>query len=383
MYLRIFIVILSIVFSNQLIAQEYDLSGFELSLDQDHFADFLNEEPLVDRNYTVSMRLGFYGALANHSYLGLPWVRQKIDYYTIDNLLYQLGFREERESHNFVFTINGFSPIHISHLTPEFELDLANGYSFANDRPFSSFTGFRSTRRLEGNKLFVHSAKRLDLAVNTSFTFGLSSLGLVQGIENILGADRPDGDLWEKQDSLSYPTGQALPSGLPFIMYSLSVEAVVWRPIKQIIFQIRPELNLGSQTNLGLGFDIGKVLNVEQNIDNLSYTDPSNPGVLVVSNEHLAFAISAGAAVRLQVYNAHLSGLFSSEKESYNSINETKLVTFEAYAGAKLQLFKRVEFNFSINKRGPEINDAFMYTPYWGTFGLKVLLAEEGEGCYD
>lgn len=364
-------------------SQEYDLSGFELSLDQDHFADFLNAEPLADRNYTVSMRLGFYGALANHPYLGLPWVRQKIDYYTIDNLLYELGFREERKSHNFVFTVNGFSPIHINHLTPEFEQAVSDGYDLANDRPFSSFTGFRSTRRLEGNKLFVHSAKRLDLAINSSFTFGFSSLGMVKGIENLLGADRPDGDLWEKQDTLSFPTGQALPSGLPFVMYSLSVEAVVWRPLKQVIFQLRPEINLGSQTNIGLGFDIGKVLNVEQNIDNLSYTDPSNPGVLVVSNEHLAFAISAGAAARLQIYNAHLSGLFSSEKDSYNSINRTKLVTFEVYAGAKLQLFKKVEFNFSINNRGPEINDAFMYTPFWGTFGIKVLLAEEGEGCYD
>ncbi|NNK90205.1 MAG: hypothetical protein HKO89_06310, partial [Saprospiraceae bacterium] len=176
-------------------SQEYDLSGFELSLDQDHFADLLNEDPLTDRNYTISMRLGFYGALANHTYLGLPWVRQKIDQYTIDNLLYELGFREERESHNFVFTVNGFSPIHISHLTEDFTEAQANGYDFANDRPFSSFTGFRSTRRLEGNKLFVHSAKRLDLAINSSFTFGFSSLGLAKDIENLLGASRPDGVL--------------------------------------------------------------------------------------------------------------------------------------------------------------------------------------------
>ncbi len=295
---RLMILLFAVSVFTPLWAQEAEISGFELSIDQDYFADFLRDKPYTDRNYTIGLRIGMYGELADHPYLGLPWVRNKVDEFLVDKLLYGMGFRQDKVSHNFAFTINGFSPLHISNQTSDFNLALADGYNLSEDRPFSSFTGFRSTRRIEGNKLFVHSAKQLDLAINTSFTFGFASLGFAEGLENLFGDNRPDGNLWEKNDTLPYPSGQVLPAPLPLFMYSLSVEAVVWRPMRQVVLQLRPELNLGYYTNFGIGLDFGKVLNVERHVDNLSYTDTNNPGILVVSNQYLAFSIVAGGTAR-------------------------------------------------------------------------------------
>jgi len=243
--------------------QEYDLSGFEISIDQDYFADFLRDSTEVSDNHTIALRLGFYGALANQDILGLPIARQFIDGLFIDRWLYNTGYRETRRSHSFHFTISGFSPAHISNEVPEFQEALDNGYRLDEDRPFASFTGFRSTRRLEGNKLFVHSARQLDLSINTSFTFGFASIGLVQGIENLFDAGRPDANLWTENDTLPYPTGQVNFAPMPLFMYSVSAEAVVFRPLKKVVVQLRPEINLGYYTNIGLGLDIGKVMNVE------------------------------------------------------------------------------------------------------------------------
>ncbi len=364
-------------------AQEYDLSGFEISIDQDYFADFLRDSTEIDDNHTIALRLGFYGDLANHVYLGLPYVRQLADGFLVDNLLYNSGFREERVSHNFVFTINGFTPGHISDETPEFQTALNEGYNFREDRPFASFTGFRSTRRLEGNKLFVHSAKQLDMSINTSITFGFASFGLSQAIENLFGANRPDANLWDEDESKPYPTGQVNFAPMPLFMYSVSVDAVVWRPLKKVILQVRPEVNLGYYTNIGIGVDFGKVMNVERTIDNLSYTDTNNPGVLVVNNENLSFSLVGGAAVRAVLYNANLSGWFGWRDDHYISVADTKKFIYEAYAGLKLQMFKKIELNFSINTRSSEFSGTAQKKNLWGTFGMKYLLAEEGEGCYD
>jgi hypothetical protein len=380
-YLLLFLIVAAL--QKPVEAQEYDLTGFELSIDQDYFADFLRDSTTLSDNYTVALRLGFYGALANHPYLALPFVREKIDGFLLDKILYNIGFRQERKSHNFVFTVVGFSPQHISDQIPDFAEDTLAGYSHFQDRPFSSFTGFRSTRRIEGNKLFVHSARRLDMAINSSFTFGFASLGLVKSVENLFGAHRPDGNLWEQDGSKEYAVGQVNRSLMPVFMYQLAAEAVIWRPAKKLALQVRPELSLGYYTHLGLGFDIGKVMNVEKMVDNLSYTDTHNPGVLLVNNEHLSLAISAGAIARLVLYNAHLSGWFGWGDDHYISFSDTKRVIYEAYAGIKLQAFKKVEINFSVNTRTAEFNLLQAQRTSWGTFGLKILLAEEGEGCYD
>lgn len=364
-------------------AQEYDLSGFELSIDQDYFADFLRDSTELSDNHVISLRLGFYGALANHPYLGVTYVRDLVDGFILDRILYNSGYRETRRSHSFHFTVNGFTPGHISNEIPEFQQALDEGYLLSEDRPFASFTGFRATRRLEGNKLFVHSAKQLDMSINTSFTFGFASFGLAKSVENLFGAKRPDGNLWSKNDTLSYPTGQVNFFPMPLFMYSVSAEAVVWRPIKKVIFQLRPELNLGYYTNIGIGFDIGKVMNVESTIDNLGYTDLHNPGVLVVNNEHLSIAFSAGATARAVLYNAHLTGWFGWRDDYYIEFSDVKKFIWEAYAGIKMQFFKKVELNFSINQRSSEFSGAESRSNLWGTFGLKYLLAEEGEGCYD
>ena len=377
------IVLLFISQSNVLTAQEYDLSGFELSIDQDYFADFLRDSTEVSDNHTISLRLGFYGALANHPYLGVTFVRQLADGFLLDKILYNSGFRETRRSHSFHFTINGFSPAHISNQIPEFQEAVDNGYAHIDDRPFSSFTGFRATRRLEGNKLFVHSAHQVDMAINSSFTFGFASFGFAKGIENLFGANRPDGNLWSEDETLDYPSGQVNFAPMPLFMYSLSAEAVMWRPLKKVIVQLRPELNLGYYTNIGLGLDLGKVMNVESTVDNLGYTDLHNPGVLVVNNEHLSIALSAGVTARAVLYNAHLTGWFGWRDDHYIPVSDVRKFVLESYAGIKLQLFKKIEFNFSINNRSSEFIGAQSRSNMWGTFGMKYLLAEEGEGCYD
>ena len=364
-------------------AQENYLTGIELSIDQDHLGDLVVGDPLYDRNYTIGFRLGFYGEYANSTYLGLPFIREKVDGFLIDNLLWNMGFQYDQVSHNFTFEVNGFSPMHVNDTIPEYEMAVGNGYSLSQDRPFSSFTGFRSTRRLQVYKYIPHSAGRLDLAVNSSFTFGFMSLGLAGSLDDLFGASRPDPILWSNDNSNPNPTGQLMPGGFPVFMYAISAEAVVWRPIKKVLFQLRPEISLGSYTNVGVGLDFGKVMNVERHIDNLSYTDIHNPGLLVVSDEYIGLSLVGGVMARAVFYNAHLDRLITSKQDEYESLMNTKTLVFEGYVGVKLQLFKKLEFNFSINRRSSEISSPFSRAATWGTFGMKYLLAESGEGCYD
>ncbi|MBT8231456.1 MAG: DUF2219 family protein [Saprospiraceae bacterium] len=381
--MRIFLILSFVIISLSGKTQENDLAGFELSIDQDYFADFIRDTVTPDRNYTISLRLGFYGALANHDYLGLPWIRKKIDGFLLDNFIYNSGFREENKSHNFVFIANGFSPSHISDEIPEYLTAVEDGYVLAGDRPFSSFTGFRSTRRIQGNKLFVHSARQLDMAIVSSFTFGFGSLGLAQSLDNLFGSKRPSANLWDYDANKPYPTGQSMPSFFPLFMYSLSGEAVVWRPMKKVLLQVRPELNLGYYTNIGIGLDFGKVMNVERHIDNLSYTDTNNPGLISVNDEPIGFSIVGGGNVRAVLYNAHVNGMFGLGKGHNFPISNTKKIILEAYAGFKLQFFQKVELNFSVNYRSSEFDSVVLRNPLWGTLGLKYLLDPPGEGCYD
>lgn len=372
------------LFSSIVQAQEEYITGFEISIDQDNFVDFLrDQDQRIDRNYTVGLRLGFYGANANSIYLGLPFVRQLGDDFIIDNLLFKKGFREQHISHNFAFTINGFSPSHISDETDEFALAVANGYEIANDRPFSSFTGFRSSRRLEVSKRYAHSAAEMDLAINTSFTVGFGSVGLVKGVENLLGAGRPSANLWSEDEDKPYPTGQPMRTWMPLIMYSISTEMVVLRPMKKVLLQARPEMNLGYYTNIGLGFDFGKVMNVERHIDNLSYTDTNNPSTLAVSDQDLAFSIVGGITARAVLHNAHLNGILSNHGDRYGSLQNKKGLLLEGYIGMKVQFLQKIEFSFSINQRSADFNNAERRNPYWGTIGIKYLMASAGVGCYD
>jgi len=381
---QILLLIIFCITTVTITAQENYLSGVEVSIDQDYFADFLRNQNNENRNYATSMRIAVFGEIAENTYFGLPWVRRAVDGFLIDRVLYNRGFREERESHSFSFEINGFSPSLISDEVPGFNTAIAGGYSLESDRPFSSFTGFRSTRRLEGNKLFVHTTQQVDLAFTTSFTAGFASLGIIQGIENLFGSNRPDANLWDRNDDAPYPTGQLVLSPIPMLMYSVSVEAVVWRPIKKVLLQVRPEINLGYYTNVGIGFDFGKVMNVERHIDNLSYTDNNNPGLVVVNNESFGISIAAGGTARFVLYNEHINGLYKwSKGDNYISFGDTKKIVLEGYVGVKIQFAKKIELNFSINQRSSEFSNSLRSQPMWGTFGMKYLLGEEGEGCYD
>lgn len=373
---------INLVMTERLNCQENYISGFELSIDQDNYADFLRDSVLLNRNHAISLRLGIYGEIADLDILGLPWVRKKIDGFFLDKWLYNSGFREESESHNFTFLSNGFTPSHISDQTELFNLDSSEGYRLDQDMPFSSFTGFRSSRRIEGHKLFVHSARELDMAFTTSFVFGVANLGVASFFDDLFGARREEGNLWQSDDTKPYPTGQVMPV-FPLFMYSLSSEIVVFRPVKKVLFQVRPELNLGYYTNIGIGLDFGKVMNVERHIDNLSYTDSHNPSLLVVNNDNLGLSIVGGVMARFVLYNAHVNGIFGWTADHFYSFSESKKFLFEGYAGIKLQLLQKLEITFSITQRTDAFNSGLERNPFWGTLAFKYLLAPAGEGCYN
>jgi len=365
-------------------AQENDLSGVELSMDQDAFADAFREaDTLADRNYTIGLRVGIYGAWANHVYLGLPWVRQKIDGFLLDKLLERGSFIQESKSHNFVFTINGFSPSYVNDTDGAYLRDVALGYDHSLDRPFSSFTGFRASRRVQGKKRFVHSAYTYDLAVTSSFTFGFASFGMAGGMDNWLRGDRNKATLWDRDEDKDFPTGHIMQKGLPIFMYSVSGEAVLFQPLRKVLVQVRPEINLGYYTNVGIGVDVGKVMNVDRHVDNQAYTDTNNPSLLSVNNDNLSFSIVGGAAVRGVLYNAHLNGLYGKSEGHFFTFKEMKKFLWEMHAGIKIQLLKKAEFTWSITRRSAEIKGVVNRSPLWGTFAVKYLIAPEGEGCYN
>lgn len=363
--------------------QEEEWSAIELSMDQDFFADFLHDDPVEAYNYTAALRIGIYGEKANHRYLGLPWVRQKVDSWLVDRIVDYSDLRWEKESHNFVFTVNGFSPAFISDQTDLFWDTLAQGYRLEDDLRFASFTGFRSSRRIELSKSIAHYASQFDLAVTTSFTFGVASLGVIRGVENVLGSNRPDGNLWKRDEDKVYPTGQLNHTMAPLFMYSVSVENVLWRPFKRVLLQWRPEVNLGYYTDVGIGLDFGKVMNTDRFIDNLAYTDTHNPGLVSISDKEFAFSLVGGAVVRAVFYNAHVNGMFGWNKGQEYAWGESRRYLIEGYVGMKMQFFHKLEVNFSINTRSPALVDTEAPFATWGTVGLKWLLAAAGEGCYD
>ncbi len=377
-------------FSDHLLSQkQLDFAGLEMSIDQDYFADWIRKKseqegrmPYFDKNYAAAFRIGFFGEYANSYYLGLPWVRERIDY-LLDNLLYRSDFRENTESHSFLFTINGFSPTHISDEVDGFDDAVANGYNLAEDRPFSSFTGFRSSRRLEGTKRFVHSARLYNMGVNTSFSFGLGGTGFARGIDNLFGFKRPDGNLWKRDESKSYPTGEVIKNVLPLVQYSASSEIAIWSPFPKIVFQVRPEINLGHYTDLAFGVDFGKVMSVEGVIDHLAYTDVNNPSNASVNDDALGFSLVGGITGRAILYNYHLNGVYSKSKGNYYTFADTRKLIYEAYVGLKLQILQKVDLIYTINTRSSEFKSTFKQQNTWGTLTVKVLLGPAGEGCYD
>jgi len=377
-------------FSASLYSQRQpDFAGFEISVDQDSFADWIRKNvdddgqmPYFDKNYTAAIRLGFFGEYANSYYLGLPWVRERIDY-LIDNLLYVKDFRQKTESHSFLFIANGFSPTHISDEVAGFGDAVANGYSLAEDRPFSSFTGFRSSRRLEGTKRFVHSARLYNIGVNTSFSFGIGGTGLAKGIDNLFGFKRPDGNLWSRDEAKPYPTGEVIKNILPLVQYSLSSEVAIWTPIKRVVFQIRPEINLGHYTDLAFGIDFGKVMNVEGVIDHLAYTDVNNPSNASVNDDDMGFSLVGGITGRAILYNYHLNGVYGKSKGNYYTFSDTRKFIYEAYVGVKLQILQKLDIIYTINTRSSEFKSAFQQRNTWGTLTFKVLFGPAGVGCFD
>ncbi len=366
--------------------QERDIAGFEITLDQDHLADFVQEATpvmLLGRNYTIGMRVSVFGYDTDNDILGLPWVRKKIEGFAVEPILDDLGLHVEQLRHDIAFIANGFTPQHISDEIVAFDIAVSDGYNLSADRPFSSFFGFRSSRRYEGTKIGATTGKRRDYALNSSFTFGIAGVGVPElmqrffnGIDNF-GATRPVPNLWDRDSSRSIPTGQALPFGFPLPMYSLSVESVIWKPIKTFQLQLRPDINVGYYTNLGLGFDVGKVMIGERFIDNLGYTDTNNFSVLTIAKGHFAYSLVAGGSARLVLYNAHINGLFGIGDRHFIPFGDTRKIVLEGYAGGKVQLFNYVEFTASISTRTPEIkstNDQLLH--YWATLTMKVLLNE-------
>ena len=367
-----------------LYAQERDFAGAELTLDQDHYADFLREGGVnFSRNYTIGMRLSLFGYEMDNDKFGLPYVRKQIENFVARPILKDIGFREDMLRHDFAFIVNGFTPRHLTTDDELYDLAVSEGYSLRADRPFSSFVGFRSSRRYEGSKLVATSAKKIDYALNSSFTFGFAGLGLAGAMQQFFhgvdyfGTGRPKPTLWKRDSALPYPTGQALPAMFPLFMYSLSVESVIWKPIKTFQLQLRPDVNLGLYTNLGLGFDLGKVMKGERFIDNLGYTDTNNFSILSVADGYFAYSFVMGGSARLVLYNAHINGLFGLGDRHHIPFGDTRKIVLEGYVGGKIQIMRYVELMASVSTRTPEIKSTNQQQlHHWATLSLKVLLNE-------
>ena len=380
----VFILVVSVLFTREALSQERDISGFELALDQDHYADFLSPNVMPQsRNYTIGGRITVFGYDTDSDKLGLPFIRKKIEGFVVVPILKDLKFRQEQLRHDISFIANGFTPRHISDETSAFTAETRDGYSIAADRPFSSFTGFRSTRRYEGNKLVATTGKKIDYALNSSFTFGLAGLGLTDLVQTFFhsidnfGTSRPVPNLWDRDSLRPFPTGQALPAGFPLFMYSLSVESVVFRYKKIFQVQLRPDVNIGYYTNVGFGFDLGKVMKGEKFIDNLGYTDTNNFSILSVADGYFAFSLVAGGSARVVLYNAHVNGLFGLGDRHFIPFDDTRRIVLEGYVGGKVQFIRYVELMASLSTRTPEIQSTNeQRNHFWATLSLKVLLNE-------
>jgi len=163
---------------------------------------------------------------------------------------------------------------------------------------------------------------------------------------------------------------------MPLFMYSISAEAVVWQPLRKVLLQVRPELNLGYYTNIGFGIDFGKVMNVERHVDNLGYTDTHNPSLIAVNNDNISLSVVGGFTARAVLYNAHLNGFYSWNAGESISFGDTKKLLLEGYVGIKIQLLQKIEFSYSYNRRTQEFKSNLINRkPAWGTIGIKYLLS--------
>ena len=359
---------------------EQPVTGFMVSQDMDHYADFARTGLMANRNYNYALGITLFGEEMNSSYLGLPYVRAAIDNFIITPFLEETGFRLDKKKHAFSFLVTGYTASFISDITDSYLFERTQGYTFANDRPFSSFTGFRSSRRLEGNKLYSKSARQVYIAVNSSFSFGIAGSGLVDKIQRFyysrdaFGTSRPEPTLWKRDQSKDYPTGEVMPAGIPLPLYSLSSDIVLARFLRLFQFQFRPEINLGYYTNLGIGFDFGKRMQGDKFLDVIGYTDASRVPVMSVAKKNVALTFLVGGTARLVLYNAHLSGVQDWSDRNFLAFGDIRKVVMEGYLGGKLQLLRRLEFMAAVNVRTAEFNNPQHPYHFWATATMKVIL---------
>ena len=77
------------------------------------------------------------------------------------------------------------------------------------------------------------------------------------------------------------------------------------------------------------------------------------------------------------------SGLISIKHMMLHGVSEMRKFLWEGHIGVKLQLLKKIEITYSFTRRSSAIRNGVPRNPIWGPFGLKYLIGEEGEGCYN
>lgn len=364
--------------------EEQYFSGISGSLDLDHLADYTIEGPFGDKNYQFAMQGTIHGRVADEDLLFVPRLRDLIDRWAVFPYLDKLLYRPDASQHQLSLILEGFTPAFVSDETPLYPFAVADGYRLADDRPFSSFFGLKFSKDYHGHRIQAKSARRMDVKISTSLSIGVAGSGLVNAFQKVLhendafGTSRPVPNLWKRDETKDISSGEVLPSGFPLLMYSVSAQAVLFKPVSFLQVDGLGRVDLGYQTGLAMGLEIGKTKKGVKTLSSERYSNTVTPALLHRSKEYFAFNFVVGGQARFILYDAHLNGLYNISDRHHISFYDTKKFVFEAYASANVQVLRSVEVYVGINGRTAGFKNARRNQFYWMSIGAKLLMPRFG-----
>lgn len=332
-----------------------NVSGFYIYSDQDVFLKKFNE----DRNYTMGLHLGVFGPFADENYLGIPFLRKKVDHFFGFDSIHCENDPLTRAS--VVLYGSGYTPLAIEQTDP-----------IIGDRPYASLL------MLGAGYLSVNEPSNYSLL--TEFNLGMLGLNHAKEAQSYIhknhwfGSTRPVPQGWHNQISNG---------GEPTLLYRIVFRRMLFqndwsksiRNYRMHRFQVTGigEGMLGYYTNVALGMEARTGLFSNPFWEMVSGTSTGmnqypNPKKKPPAVEIFAFG---ALRARLVGYNALLQGQF--RKSVYRmKASEINRVIGEYEWGIGLRLWNIQLLYGIIAGRTPEYTGDFARPHIWGNALLRV-----------
>ncbi|MBC7776331.1 MAG: lipid A deacylase LpxR family protein [Phycisphaerae bacterium] len=334
----------------------FKTTGFYFYTDQDFFVDKYNE----DRNYTMGVNLGIFGPVADQNFLGMPWLRKKVD---------KFSGVDQHHCANNQFNFPGFS-VFVSGFTP-LNLDTLN--PIIGDRPYASLVCLSSS--------YVSANRLMGWAVLSELNVGMLGLQLAPDFqikvheEHWLGSTRPTPRGWHNQISNG---------GEPTLMYRIGYRKRLleqfwkvekWPNAKRFQLIGTAETMLGYYTNASVGVEAKLGFFSNNFWEMASGTslggNQQGQGQPKIKSPFVEAYLYAAFRQRVVGYNALLQGQFRRTAYRMGASDIERLVgEYDLGIGARIW---KINIQLGvISGRSPEYRGDYARPHIWGSFLLRA-----------